>query len=101
MPEKNYGRCAGNGNRRCLRCWQNKMKHGNKLKKKKNKKLSSKVEERVWIEPYQITGERKSEPWWWSHPSEETEPIDYPIIMPPEKVTSNHFTQGVTITTHS
>jgi len=28
MPEKTYGRC-GHGTKRCLRCWQNKMTHGN------------------------------------------------------------------------
>lgn len=30
MPEKHYGRCTARG---CLRCWQNRMKHGNKWTK--------------------------------------------------------------------
>lgn len=33
MPDKRYRKGCGSG---CLRCWQNKMKHGNKLKKKKD-----------------------------------------------------------------
>ena len=34
MPEKRYKRGDG---KRCLRCWRNRIKHGNKLKKKKIK----------------------------------------------------------------
>lgn len=30
MPEKHYGSCTA---RCCLRCWQNRMKHGNKWTK--------------------------------------------------------------------
>ena len=38
MPDKTYGRCAGSGQQRCIRCWVNKLNHGNKLKLKKKKK---------------------------------------------------------------
>jgi len=34
MPEKRYKRGDG---KRCLRCWRNRLKHGNKNKKKKIK----------------------------------------------------------------
>lgn len=33
MPDKNFA-CRGKGHRNCTRCWRNKLKHGNKLKKK-------------------------------------------------------------------
>lgn len=38
MPDKNYGRCRGS-NKRCIRCWVNKMNHGNKRKKKATKTI--------------------------------------------------------------
>ena len=34
MPDKRYKRKDG---KRCLRCWRNRLKHGNKLKKQKVK----------------------------------------------------------------
>lgn len=41
MPDKRYKRGCG---RECLRCWRNKLKHGNKLKKKKGEKPVEKAE---------------------------------------------------------
>ena len=35
MPEKQYtARCGGGNQKSCPRCWRNKLKHGNKLKKR-------------------------------------------------------------------
>lgn len=36
MPDKRYSKGCG---KKCIRCWENRLNHGNKLKKKKYPKL--------------------------------------------------------------
>lgn len=51
MPERRYHRGCGRG---CLRCWRNRMKHANSLKKKKGAKaeeIAKKADYSPRIEP--------------------------------------------------
>ena len=56
MPDKR--RACGNG---CLRCWQNKMKHGNPESKKWLAKNPQDNLDFIWNPKYEIQGEIKEQ----------------------------------------
>ena len=53
MPEKRYERGCGN---QCVRCWRNKLKHGNKLKKKQFPKQN------IWHSDESVTILKQEDP---------------------------------------
>jgi hypothetical protein len=59
MPDKNYGRC-GRRSKRCMRCWRNKLKHGNKLKKGQGGPLR-KTMKAILEDPYLSIRDKKYE----------------------------------------